>query len=209
MPENEWWKKRKQLIFMRTPWGKGFSRCRKNQSPAEPAVCEYYRLVMPEIAIEAFGDINPVHCGRPKKIPMLMLNAIAYPANSQLIEGFNYVASGLFMKMPCVAGRRKTQVRTTVTGLALLRHWSEKFPNFKRFHDAYHDRKKVDEIKADCALMILGHVPGRITKRLEAHEKALKDINEMPRLVELSSTHTVSPLLGNGGTLTLSGSAPW
>lgn len=126
----------------------------------------YYTSVPVEMVIDKLGWWNPVACGRPKEFAFKLLLGLPSPAS---FRSFKWKMCGLTYFLPPVVGRAKSKSRTTVAGIALLKHWSKEFPKFRKFFDAFYNPNAEREITLDCIDFTLGHIPGHFQRTIEAN----------------------------------------
>lgn len=126
-------------------------------------------LLSAEDAIEVLGNYNPLYAGRPKAVAMKLLNASA----GQLRDAYydSLCKTGLFYQTPVLVGVRAARMLTSYAGLMLIDHWSERFPAFKPFADAYVTKKMRRRISEDCFDMVNGKTPKWIEDEIKKNEE--------------------------------------
>jgi hypothetical protein len=142
---------------------------KKLRRPSKPlqGIDWYFEHVSCEDVIQTLGWWNPTHGGRPKMFVQKLLDGIPSACPG---KGMHWKGLGLMYFTPPVVGRSRSKNRTSVAGLALLKHWAENFPGFKRFFDAYYDPKCETEITLDCIDLALGVFPTRFQKVTDANK---------------------------------------
>lgn len=117
-------------------------------------------------AIEAIGWWNPVHNGRPKPIAQMLLSGIPAPVGGR---GLPLKLAGLMYFTPMICGRRRSRSRTSLAGLILLKHWSDRYQLFAPFFAAYHSKKAEKEITLECIDLAIGTLPPSFRRMHEQH----------------------------------------
>ena len=133
----------------------------RRKSEPQQGIDWYYEHHTCEEVIEVLGWWNPIYGGRPKKFVQMLLDGIPSPVAG---KGMHWKGLGLMYFTPPVVGRSRSKNRTSVAGLALLKHWASQYPGFKKFLDAYHDPKMETQITLDCIDLALGTFPARFKK---------------------------------------------
>ena len=182
---------RAKWVIKRLPWeerGTGVNR--------------YYRSVPCETVVEAFGWLNPVLNGRPKDFAQMLLNGLPSPCSG---KGYRWMELGLVYFTPPIIGHRRSWNRTTAAGLALLKHWNEKFPKFRPFFQAYYDAKTEDQIMLDCVDFTLGRMPywfeAVLAKNKEIEKKREEKARETSLAAAIHQSRQLNQQLIGGGAL--------
>lgn len=126
----------------------------------------YYEHQTCEDVIAALGWWNPTFGGRPKRFAQILLDGIPSPVAG---KGMHWKGIGLMYFTPPVVGRSRSKNRTSVAGLALLKHWASQYPGFRKFFDAYYDPKCETEITLDCIDLALGSFPSRFKQIVDSN----------------------------------------
>jgi hypothetical protein len=157
---------RKKSRFIKALFECGYAKPSNGDLPRD--IDTYFRDQTLGGFLPAMG-FNPMYNGRPRReILPLLLSA---PSPMKFFNQGTYFCFGLVTFEPAVCNRRKTRARLSYAGLELLDYWSEKYPKFKPFVDAYVTKKARKEIAADAVGYRLGIVPSRFAKMLELHAK--------------------------------------
>ena len=135
----------------------------------------YYQPIEIGDVIAKLGWWNPLHGGRPKMFVQKLLDGIPSPCPG---KGFDWKGVGLMYFTPCVVGRARSKNRTSVAGLALLKHWSACHPKFRPFFDAYYSSEAEVRITLDCVDFALNVMPSRFKAVIENNKEMLKEKNE-------------------------------
>lgn len=125
-----------------------------------------YRKVDADVLIQTVGKLRPIYNGKPQRWLHSILNCgpsdnPALTKTGRRILHHCYQA-GLVYMVPCIPMRAKTKFRLTQSGVQLIDHWADKYPQFKPFVDAYLPKKARKQIAVDCVDFALGMEPARI-----------------------------------------------
>jgi hypothetical protein len=125
-----------------------------------------YRKVDADVLIQTVGKLRPIYNGKPQRWLHSILNCgpsdnPALTKTGRRILHHCYQA-GLVYMVPCIPMRAKTKFRLTQSGVQLMDHWADKYPQFKPFVDAYLPKKARKQIAVDCVDFALGMEPARI-----------------------------------------------
>ena len=130
----------------------------------------YYKHVEIDSVINCLGDYNPTHTGRPKRSPMILLNAAAGPYRPPP-QAVHLLKSGLVWSTPFIPHKYGARFNLTPAGYALLDHWRDRFPSFVKFHDAYVRPKRRREADEKCELLKHGALPDDMRELLDLGKK--------------------------------------
>jgi len=117
--------------------------------------------------IAELGGINPIYRGRPSAFAMKLLEGVPAPVGGKL---FRLQLCGLMYYTPPIYGKRRSENRTSMAGLALLKHWAGCREDFARYHAAFVTEKATREITSQCIDLYLGIVPNAFTGSNEANK---------------------------------------
>lgn len=157
---------RKKSRFM-----KSLSNCVNGKvSPEYPPkeVNNYFRDQSLDGLLPAM-NFNPLYNGRPRREVLSLL--LCSPSPMKFFHQYIYFTYGLVTLEPAICNRRKARARLSYTGLELLDYWSEKYPKFKPFVDAYVTKKARKEIAIDAVGYKMGILPSRFIAMQALHEK--------------------------------------
>jgi len=155
-------------------WDRALMDVRKSvQSPDNNSA--HYRRVSPTDVIAALGNINPVYRGKPKKLPMKLLQCAAFAT----VEAQSLTWTGLTYRDHFVIGKYKGKGKLTAPGLRLLEYWADKYPAFKPFFEAYVPKKARKEILADSFDLEMGKLPKRVLDLIEKNDVIQKKRDEI------------------------------
>jgi hypothetical protein len=130
-----------------------------------------YMDVPTERIIEALGTYNPTYRGNLKKQVEPLVKMVAGDCASRY--GYYAKCVGLAYAIPYVRHKQRRRWRATSQALALMAHWNEKFPSFRRFHDCYVTPAGVKLINTECDLLRRNVVPDRLQKNIDDHNVEL------------------------------------
>jgi hypothetical protein len=147
-----------------------FQQCRRDLSAhlglPRVGVDWYFENVGIEQVIEKLGWWNPLWSGRPRPFAQKLLDGIPSPCPG---SGQVWKMAGLMYFTPPVVGRLKSRNRTSVAGLALLKHWADRSEAFAKFLAPYYSAQAEAQITLDCIDLALGTLPTRFRREQEAN----------------------------------------
>lgn len=156
------------------PWMTKFETARRSLGhgtsyvPWEAADARwFYEPVAIDEVIEKLGWWTPIHGGRPTEYAQKLLEGIPSPVSGR---GMNWKSAGLMYFTPPIVGRSKSRNRTSMPGLALLKHWAATKPKFRPFFEAYYSKDAETRITLDCIDLALGILPKSFRETLVRNE---------------------------------------
>ncbi len=133
---------------------------------------EYFNRIETDSLIASFGNEKPLYRRRPKK----WLQSLLLMGNfNRCFFNRSYLLSkGIIYSRPAIFGRRAIHYRITPATLMLLDHIAAKYPNFKKFVDAYISDQDRKEIINDCASFVLNILPKEYEIAMEKNDELYK-----------------------------------
>jgi len=170
-----------------TQWREAFKRNvlfqRMRRIPTRPQrLGEGYEFVIThsDDLIERLGDYNPVYGRKLKKSVADLVMAASGGVRKPDIPLLHF---GLMYRYPPIPMKRATVLYPSWSSFALMDHWAERFPGFRRFHACFIDKKTKAKVREDWGLLVHDILPDEIAERLKA-ERAGIEAREFMDLIE-------------------------